>query len=74
MSTTTVAAPERPPRLTLAEQFADSRVMALRQLRKVLRRPTYVVFAFVQPVVFVLQFRYVLGGAIDTGALPLSNS
>jgi hypothetical protein len=73
MSTTTVAAPER-PRLTLAERFADSRVMALRQLRKVLRRPTYVVFAFVQPVVFVLQFRYVLGGAIDTGASPLSDS
>ena len=53
--------------LSLAETLADSRVMALRQLRKVLRRPTYVVFAFVQPVLFVLMFRYVFGGAIHTG-------
>jgi ABC transporter DrrB family efflux protein len=53
-------------RLTLSETIADSRVMAVRQLRKVLRRPTYVVFAFVQPVMFVLLFRYVFGGAINT--------
>jgi ABC-2 type transport system permease protein/oleandomycin transport system permease protein len=59
-------APER-PRLTLAETFADSRVMAVRQLRKTLRKPAMVFFALVQPVMFVLLFRYVLGGAIDTG-------
>jgi hypothetical protein len=66
MTTTTLAAPER-SRLTLAETVADSRVMAARQLRKTLRRPTYIVFAFVQPVMFVVLFRYVFGGAIDTG-------
>jgi ABC transporter DrrB family efflux protein len=55
------------PRLTLRETLADSRVMAARQLRKTLRRPTYIVFAFVQPVMFVLLFRYIFGGAIDTG-------
>jgi ABC transporter DrrB family efflux protein len=54
-------------RLTLAETLADSRVMAARQVRKILRRPTYVVYLFVQPVIFVLLFRYVFGGAIDTG-------
>ncbi|MHB1536923.1 MAG: ABC transporter permease [Solirubrobacteraceae bacterium] len=54
-------------RLTLRETLADSRVMAARQLRKTLRRPTYIVFAFVQPVMFVLLFRYVFGGAIQTG-------
>ena len=43
--------------------------MAGRQLRKTLRRPTYIVFAFVQPVTFVLLFRYVFGGAIDTGGI-----
>ena len=43
--------------------------MAARQLRKTLRRPTYIVFAFVQPVMFVLLFRYVFGGAIDTGSV-----
>ena len=41
-------------RLTLAETVADSRVMAIRQLRKVLRRPMYVGWPFVQPVIFVL--------------------
>jgi ABC transporter DrrB family efflux protein len=61
-------APER-PHLTLLETLADSRVMAARQLRKTLRRPTYIVFAFVQPVTFVLLFRYVFGGAIDTGSV-----
>ena len=54
-------------RLTLAETAADSRVMAGRQLRKILRRPMYVVYLFVQPVIFVLLFRYVFGGAIHTG-------
>jgi hypothetical protein len=45
--------PER-PRLTLAETLADSRVMAARQLRKVPpRRPMYLVYLFVQPVIFV---------------------
>jgi ABC transporter DrrB family efflux protein len=66
MATTTHAALER-PRLTLSETVADSRVMAARQLRKTLRRPMLIVFAFVQPVIFVLLFRYVFGGAIDTG-------
>jgi ABC-2 type transport system permease protein/oleandomycin transport system permease protein len=65
---TTPAAAER-RRLTIAETIADSRVMATRQLRKVLRRPMLIVFAFVQPVMFVLLFRYVLGGAIDTGSV-----
>jgi ABC-2 type transport system permease protein/oleandomycin transport system permease protein len=72
MTTTTPAAPER-PRLTFAETIADSRVMATRQLRKVLRRPMLIVFAFVQPVMFVLLFRYVLGGAIDTGGVDYAD-
>ena len=41
--------------------------MATRQLRKVMRRPMYVVYLFVQPVILVLLFRYVFGGAIKTG-------
>ena len=66
------AADER-PRLTLAETLADSRVLATRQLRKILRRPVMIVFAFVQPIMFVLLFRYVLGGAIDTGSVDYVN-
>jgi ABC transporter DrrB family efflux protein len=61
-----ILVPDR-PRPTLAETFADSRVMAVRQLRKIVRRPMYVVYLFVQPVIFVLLFRYVFGGAINTG-------
>ena len=65
MNATTVVA-ER-DRLTLTETLTDTRVMTVRQVRKVLRRPIYVVSLFVQPVIFVLLFRYVFGGAIDTG-------
>ena len=63
MSATVHAIPSR-GRVTLTEAAADSRVMATRQLRKVMRRPMYVVYLFVQPVLFVLLFRYVFGGAI----------
>jgi ABC-2 type transport system permease protein/oleandomycin transport system permease protein len=59
--------------LSLAATLQDSRVMAVRQLRKTLRRPTYIVFSFVQPVIFVLLFRYIFGGAIDTGDVSYVN-
>jgi ABC-2 type transport system permease protein/oleandomycin transport system permease protein len=65
MSTVPVAAERR--RVTLSETLVDTRVMAERQMRKVLRRPMYVVYLFVQPVILVLLFRYVFGGAINTG-------
>lgn len=60
-------------RVTLAQTLADSRVMAVRQRRKILRRPMYVVYLFVQPVLFVLLFRYVFGGAINTGHVSYAN-
>lgn len=60
-------------RLTLRDTLADSRVMAVRQLRKVMRKPLFIVFAFVQPVMFVLLFRYVFGGAINTGDIEYVN-
>jgi ABC-2 type transport system permease protein/oleandomycin transport system permease protein len=72
MTTTTATIPER-GRLTLAETMADSRVMAARQMRKILRRPMYVAYLFVQPVIFVLLFRYVFGSAINTGRVTYVN-
>jgi ABC transporter DrrB family efflux protein len=66
--TTTDGTVER-GRLSLAQTFADSRVMAARQRRKILRRPMYVVYLFVQPIIFVLLFRYVFGGAINAGPI-----
>ena len=47
--------------------------MAARQLRKVMRRPTYISYLVLQPVIFVLLFRYVFGGAIDTGDVSYVN-
>jgi ABC transporter DrrB family efflux protein len=60
-------------RLTAAAVLHDSQVMVARQLRRTLRRPTYIVFSFIQPVIFVLLFRYIFGGAIDTGATSYVN-
>ena len=59
--------------LTFSEVVTDSRIMAQRQLRKMLRRPVMIIFAFVQPVMFVLLFRYVFGGAINTGDIDYVN-
>jgi ABC-2 type transport system permease protein/oleandomycin transport system permease protein len=67
MSTTDATRERR--RLSAAETLADTRTMAARQLRKILRKPMYIVFVFVQPIMFVLLFRYVFGGAIDTGSV-----
>ncbi len=72
MSTAAHATADR-DHLTLADTIADSRVMATRQLRKILRRPMYVGYLFVQPVIFVLLFRYVFGSAIDTGRVSYVN-
>jgi ABC transporter DrrB family efflux protein len=44
---------------------SDSLVMARRNLLVWLRVPAYIVFTVVQPVIFVLLFRYVFGGAIQ---------
>ena len=47
--------------------FADGFVLAKRSLVQIPRIPELVVFATIQPVMFVILFRYVFGGAIDVG-------
>ena len=71
--TTGTITPDARSRATLAQTLADTQVMAARQMRKVLRRPMYVVYLFIQPVIFVLLFRYVFGGAINTGRVSYVN-
>jgi ABC-2 type transport system permease protein/oleandomycin transport system permease protein len=44
--------------------FEDALVVGRRNLTRILRTPQLVVFATIQPVMFVLLFRYVFGGAI----------
>jgi ABC-type polysaccharide/polyol phosphate export permease len=47
--------------------LADGWVLAKRNLVQIPRIPELLVFATIQPVMFVLLFRYVLGGAIEVG-------
>jgi ABC-2 type transport system permease protein/oleandomycin transport system permease protein len=46
---------------------SDAVLMARRNLRHTFREPQLLVFSTIQPVIFVLLFRYVFGGAISTG-------
>jgi ABC transporter DrrB family efflux protein len=47
--------------------LVDGWVLAKRNLVQIPRIPELLVFATIQPVMFVLLFRYVFGGAIDVG-------
>ncbi|TFV52967.1 ABC transporter permease [Blastococcus sp. TF02A-35] len=53
---------------SLAATLSDSVVITKRNLIKVKRVPDLIVFATLSPIMFVLLFRYVFGGAI--GGLP----
>jgi ABC-2 type transport system permease protein len=54
---------------SLAATLSDSVVITKRNLIKVKRVPDLIVFATLSPIMFVLLFRYVFGGAIG-GELP----
>ena len=45
----------------------DTMVITQRQLRLLTRVPEVLLFSTIQPIMFVLLFRYVFGGSIDTG-------
>jgi len=47
--------------------ISDSIVITKRQLLQLARVPEVLVFSTIQPVMFVLLFRYVFGGSISTG-------
>jgi ABC transporter DrrB family efflux protein len=70
MSVTAIspATPMRQPSgLRLA--VSDAITMTWRNLRSMTRVPEVIVFATIQPVIFVLTFRYVFGGAVNTGSI-----
>ena len=52
-------------RSRLAWAFLDAMVLAKRSLLQTLRVPQLIVFVTIQPIMFVLLFRYVFGGAIQ---------
>lgn len=68
MSTTTHAPPEH-VRVTLAHGIRDTAVITKRNLLRNVRLPQLLLFATVQPVMFLLLFNYVFGGAIG-GEIP----
>jgi ABC transporter DrrB family efflux protein len=61
--------PEVAPHSGLYWALADALVLAKRRLIQIPRIPDELIFATIQPVMFVVLFRYVFGGAI-TGTGP----
>jgi ABC transporter DrrB family efflux protein len=51
----------------LAVNFSDTLVLARRNLMRIPRQPDLLIAYTIQPVMFVLLFVYVFGGAIDSG-------
>ena len=45
----------------------DSMIITKRQILQLARVPELLVFSTIQPVMFVLLFRFVFGGSIDSG-------
>src|SRR5438132_1756003 len=53
--------------------FADALVLAKRHLIQIPRIPEELIFATIQPIMFVLLFRYVFGGAIAVSGTSYVN-
>src|SRR3954469_14477481 len=67
----TVTTPVEPARRPmLGWSVADAIAITWRNLKGMQRVPQVVVFTTVQPVIFVLMFRYVFGGAIRVPGVP----
>jgi len=66
MTTATVTVPEARGRAPVSWVLSDAAAMTRRHLLRYLRLPNLLVFSTIQPVMFVLLFRYVFGGAIQT--------
>lgn len=75
--TTTAPAPsaalDAPASGGLGWAVKDALVLTARNLRHTTRQPELLFFSTVQPVIFVLLFRYVFGGAIATPGLSYVN-
>ena len=51
-------------------RFRDTKIVVQRNLIHYIRVPQLLVFSTIQPIIFVLMFRYVFGGSINTGPVP----
>jgi ABC-2 type transport system permease protein/oleandomycin transport system permease protein len=70
---TTTATTSSPHHSALRWAFSDVLTLAKRNLIALFRTPTLVVFAIIQPIMFVLLFRYVFGGAISIKGVTYVN-
>jgi len=77
---TAITAPRTRPRNapSLLDQarwaVSDTLTITRRNLLVWMRVPAYIVFTVIQPVMFVLMFRYVFGGAIQVPACRAGTS
>lgn len=68
VTTTYVTGAVKPPkRSRLAWLFTDLYVLIGRSLRHIFKNPDQLLGLTIQPIMFLLLFRYVFGGAINTG-------
>src|SRR5690348_8037930 len=72
MSTITPKIPQQ-QRSKLAWLFIDSWVMVKRSLLQIRQDPEQLVGITIQPIMFVVLFRFVFGGAINTGGVSYVN-
>ncbi len=59
----------RPSLLGIRSAVTDGGVVTARNLRHFIRQPQLLIFSTIQPIMFVLLFAYVFGGAVQ-GSLP----
>src|SRR5436190_8082359 len=57
--------PRRPSLRNLRDAITDAAVVTGRNLRHFIRQPQLLIFSTIQPVIFVLLFTYVFGGAVS---------
>jgi len=69
-----VTAPAMTPtverRSELAWAVSDAITIAWRNLKAMTRTPEVIMFSTIQPIIFVLTFRYVFGGSINIPGIP----
>jgi ABC-2 type transport system permease protein/oleandomycin transport system permease protein len=69
-----ITAPAMTPTLeqrsALGWAVADAITIAWRNLKAMLRTPQVLMFSTIQPIIFVLTFRYVFGGSIKIPGIP----
>ena len=53
--------------------LTDTGIITLRNIRRIVRTPRLLYFASIQPVIFLILFRYVFGGAIRTPGYSYAN-